>query len=120
MQYEAKYIISKGLFLFVDHCKKCTVLFPQSLIYLKKTLHKNPKSQKKQKNLLPQTCKIFCLALLQGAVFKNTCFLRQNENRGSEKKRSYHQVRVLHEAEDDLIEYRSKVRFELDRDPLAY
>lgn len=32
----------------------------------------------------------------------------------------YHQVRILHEAEDDLVEYRSEVRFELDRDPLAY
>lgn len=32
----------------------------------------------------------------------------------------YHQVRILHEAEDDLVEYRSKVRFELDRDPLSY
>lgn len=32
----------------------------------------------------------------------------------------YHQVRVLHEAEDDLVEHRSKVRFELDRDPLSY
>lgn len=31
----------------------------------------------------------------------------------------YHQVRILHEAEDDLVEYRSKVRFELDRDPLS-
>ena len=33
---------------------------------------------------------------------------------------SYHQVRILHEAEDDLVEYRSKVRFEFDRDPLTY
>lgn len=32
----------------------------------------------------------------------------------------YHQIRILHEAEDDLVEYRSKVRFELDRDPLSY
>lgn len=32
----------------------------------------------------------------------------------------YHQVRILHEAEDDLVEDRSKVRFELDRDPLSY
>lgn len=32
----------------------------------------------------------------------------------------YHQVRILHEAEDDLVEYRPKVRFELYRDPLSY
>lgn len=33
---------------------------------------------------------------------------------------AYHQVRILHEAQDDLVEYRSKVRFKLDRDPLSY
>lgn len=33
---------------------------------------------------------------------------------------TYHQIWILHEAQDDLVENRSEVRFKLDRNPLSY
>lgn len=33
---------------------------------------------------------------------------------------TYHQIWILHEAQDDLVENRSEVRFKLNRNPLSY